>query len=128
MKIANKKTALKVGRPSKRTITIRRSDKHISFGCKCVEDLGLKLGAKVGFVFFDNDIFIIPDCGCGLTLYGYKNGQKYTSLVCTAKNVVLEILDKIKADKVAVFAVSANHTIINRAKAYKVIKTPLRLD
>lgn len=128
MKIANKKTALKVGRPSKRTITIRRSDKHISFSCKCVEDLGLKLGAKVGFVFFDDDIFIIPEYGCGFTLYGYKNGQKYTSLVCTAKNVVLEILDKIKADKVAVFAVSANHTIINRAKAYKVIKTPLRVD
>ena len=56
------------------------------------------------------------------------NGQKYTSFVCTAKNVVLEILDKIKADKVAVFAVSANYTIINGAKAYKVINTPLRVD
>ncbi len=117
-----------VGRPSFRSFTVRRSDFHITFAAKAVKDLQLNVGTKIGIIFKDNDMFICPDSENGVKLFGYQNGQKYTSLTCTAKNIVPLILDKAKAVKVASFMIAANGEQVNGQTYYKVIGTPLRID
>lgn len=128
MKIANKKELARVGRPSVRSFTVRRSDNHITFAAKAVKDLSLNVGTKIGIIFRNNDIFIVPDSENGMRLFSYANGQKYTSLTCTAVNLVPTILDKAKAVKVASFMIAANCVNIDGLKAYKVIGVPLRID
>ena len=118
----------RVGRPSLRSFTVRRSDNHITFAAKAVNDLQLNVGTKIGIIFRNNDIFICPDSENGLKLFAFQNGQKYTSLTCTAVNIVPTILDKAKAVKVASFLIAANGEQINGQRYYKVIGTPLRID
>ena len=126
MKIANKKEVARVGRPSVRSFTVRRSDYHITFAAKAVKDMQLNIGTKIDVIFRNNEIFLCPGNDNGIKLFGFRNGQKYTSLTCTAKNIVPIILDQVKAFKVAVFMIAANSEQVNGKKAYKVINTPIR--
>ena len=117
-----------VGRPSLRSFTVRRSDSHITFSAKTANDLGLCLGSKISILLTDKEMYLCIDVENGFKLFGYKNGSKYSSFACTAKNIASRILDNVKATKVASFLVAANSTIINGCKCYKIIKTPLRID
>ena len=128
MKIENKKTAAKVGRPSLRSITLRRSDYHITFSAKTAKDLGLNVGTKVNIFFDRKEMYLCVDTKNGCTIFGYRNGQKFTSFACTAKNIVPIILDAANAEKVATFLIAANAENINGCNCHKVIKTPLRVD
>lgn len=128
MKISNKKTTAKVGRPSFRSITLRRSDYHITFGSKTAKDLNLSIGINVNIIFVGKEMYLSIDSENGYKLFGYKNGLKYTSFACTAKNIVPNILDTANAQKVATFLLAANAEKINGCKCYKVINTPLRID
>lgn len=117
-----------VGRPSLRSLTVRRSDFHITFATKAVNDLNLCVGTKIEFIFRDKDLFLCPGTESGSKLFGYQNGQKYTSLTCTGKKIVPLILDNVKAFKVASFMIAANSEQINGKRCFKVIGTPLRID
>lgn len=128
MKIANKKKIARVGRPSVRSCTFRRSDKHITFSVKTASDLNIKMGCKVSFIAKDKELYLCPDSKSGYSVFGYKNGDKFTSFACTAKDIVISLLDSVKAVKVAVFMIGANYEQINGQKCYKVIGTPLRID
>lgn len=128
MKIANKKTTSKVGRPSLRSFTARRSDHHITFSSKTANELGLEIGMKVNISFDGKNTYLCFSSEYGCILYGYKNGKQYTSYACTANNAATKLLDSINATKVATFLIAANYEIINGYKCYKVISTPLRVD
>lgn len=128
MKIANKKTTARRGRPSLRSITVRRSDYHITFSAKTANDLGLCLGNKVNILFVGKEIYLSIDSADGFKLFGYKNGYQYTSFACTANYPAIKILDSVNAAKVATFLLAANSTTINGCICYKVIETPLRID
>lgn len=128
MKVSNKKTAAKVGRPSHRSFTVRRSDHHLTFSVKTAIDLGLNLGTKIGIIFSGKDMYLCPDMENGYKLFGYKNGLKYSSFACTANYTAIQILDNVKATKVATFLIAANSEQVNGQKCYKVISTPLRID
>ena len=128
MKIENKKTAARRGRPSLRSITVRRSDYHITFGAKTAIDLGLNIGSKIDILFVGKDMYICTDTENGYKLFGYKNGLNYSSFACTANYTAIKILDNVKANKVATFLIAANSENINGCKCYKVIGTPLRVD
>ena len=128
MKIANKKEIARVGRPSVRSCTFRRSDKHITFSVKTAMDLNIKIGCKVSFVVKDKDLYLCPGTIDGYSVFGYKNGDKFTSFACTSKDTVISLLDSVNAVKVAVFMIAANSELVNGQKCYKVIHTPLRID
>lgn len=128
MKIDNKKTTAKVGRPSLRSMTVRRSDHHITFGAKTANDLHLNVGTKINILFKGKEMYLCTDTENGCTLFGYKNGLKYSSFACTAKNIVPIILDSVNAEKVATFLIGANAEKINGCTCFKIISTPLRID
>lgn len=128
MKIANKKTNARVGRPSLRSLTVRRSDYHITFGAKTANDLYLSIGTKINILFVGKEMYLCINSVNGFKLFGYKNGQKISSFACTAKNIVPIILDSVNAEKVATFLIAANAEKVNGCKCYKVISTPLRVD
>lgn len=128
MKISNQKTIANVGRPSVRSCTMRRSDKHVTFSVKTASELGINAGDKVQFVTEGKDTYLCLNANDGLTVFGYKNGQRYTSFAVTAKNFVPGFLDEAKAEKVATFMIAANSYIIDELIAYKIIKIPLRID
>ena len=128
MKISNKKTTGKVGRPSLRSFTVRLSDHHITFGSKAIEELTLHIGTKIDILFEEKGIFLCVDTKNGPKLFGYRNGSKYTSLACTANNIVTKLLALAKAEKVATFLISANSQTKDSYKFYKVINTPFRVD
>lgn len=128
MKISNQKTTATVGRPSVRSCTMRRSDKHVTFSVKTALELGINAGDKVQFVTKGKDTYLCLNAVDGLTVFGYRNGQRYTSFAVTAKNLVPGFLNAVNAEKVASFMIAANSSIIDGKKAYKVISIPLRID
>lgn len=126
--VISNKNKRSVGRPSLRSITIRRSDFHITFGAKTANDLGLNIGTKINILYVGKEMYLSIDSANGFKLFGYKNGLKYSSFAVTAKNIVPNILDSVKAQKVATFLLAANSEIINGCTCYKIINTPLRVD
>lgn len=128
MRIANKKTTAKVGRPSLRSFTVRRSDSHFTLSAKTANDLGLHAGMIVNILFIGKDMYLCLDAKLGFTLFGYKNGQKYTSFAYTAKYEAPKMLERANATKVATFLIAANAEKINGCTCYKIISTPLRVD
>ena len=129
MRISNKKTTAKVGRPSIRSFTVRRSDSHFTLSAKTANDLGLHVGMVVNILFVGKDMYLCLDAKQGFTLFGYKNGQKHTSFACTAKHEAPKLLDRVNAAKVATFLLAAKAEKINGFTCcYKIISTPLRID
>lgn len=127
MKIENKKTAARRGRPSLRSFTVRRSDSHFVLSAKTANDLGLHAGMIVNILFIGKDMYFCLDAKQGFTLFGYKNGRKYTSFAYTAKYEAPKILERANATKVATFLIAANAEKINGQTCYKII-APLRVD
>jgi len=128
MIIASKKTTAKRGRPSYRSVTLRRSDSHIIFSAKAVNDLGLCKGMLVNIISDNKDMYICTNVENGYKLFGYMNGLKYTTLSITAKEAVKTALDSVNAAKVGTFLIAANSEVINGYKCHKIISTPLRID
>lgn len=128
MKIANKKNAARVGRPSLRSFTVRRSDHHFTFSTKTANDLGLHVGMILNILYVGKDMFLCVDAKQGFKLFGYKNGQKHLSYALTAKFEAPKMLDRVNAAKVATFLIGASPEKINGCTCFKIISTPLRID
>lgn len=128
--IIDKKSKRRVGRPSMRSMTVRKGVKHatIVFSRKSGADLQLQNGNKVSIIRENNRYWICPNAETGCNIKVARNGQGLESYRISNKEAVYMLLDAFQADNVATLLIGAITKEINGQTYYQLVKHALRTD
>lgn len=118
------------GRPSLRTMTIRKGIKHatIMFSRKSGNDLQLVKGNKVDIIRRDNRFYLCPDSESGCTIKVARNGQGLETYRISNKDFVLMLLQGVNADSIAVVLISSMTKDIDGKTYFQLVKHALRTE
>lgn len=129
MKI-NSKNKRTPGRPSLRTMTVRKGVKHatIMFSRKSGSDLQLSKENKVSIINHAGRFYICPNSESGCAIKVARNGQGLETYRISNKDFVCMLLQGFNADSIAVVVISSMTTEINGQTYYQLVKHALRTD
>ena len=108
MKISSKNKRTK-GRPSLRTMTVRKGIKHatIVFARKAGADLMMQPGNKVLITYQNNRYYICPNANDGANIKVARNGQGLESYRISNLQYVTMLLNAFGADNIAVLMIGS---------------------
>ncbi len=129
MKISNNNKR-SVGRPSLRTMTVRKGVKHatIVFSAKTSNDLEMIPGNKVLIKRFGDMFYICPNAKDGANIKTAVNGQGVKSHRISNKAFVYALLDSFQATNLAVLMIGATYKTVNGETYYPIINKPYKTD
>ena len=128
--IISNKNKRNVGRPSLRTMTVRKGVKHatIMFSRKSGSDLQLSKGNKVSIISHAGRFYICPNSESGCAIKVARNGQGLETYRISNKDFVCMLLQGFNADSIAVVVISSMTKEINGQTYYQLVKHALRTD
>lgn len=128
--IISNKSKRSVGRPSMRTMTVRKGVKHatIVFSRKSGSDLQLQKGNKVSIISDKDRYYICPNSETGCNIKVARNGKGLESYRISNKEAVNMLLDAFNANEVATLLIGAVTKVINGQTYYQLVKHALRTD
>ena len=118
------------GRPSMRTMTIRKGLKHatIMFSRKSGSDLQLAKGNKVSIISQEGRFYLCPNSENGCTVKVARNGQGLETFRISNKDFVYMLLQGFNADSIATVLISSMTKEIDGQTYYQLVKHALRTD
>lgn len=128
--IISNKNKRSQGRPSLRTITVRKGFKHatIVFARKAGADLMLQPGNKVSIIENNGIYYLCPNAEEGANIKVARNGQGLESYRISKSEYVTMLLNAFGADCLVVLLIGSNTKEINGKTYYQIVKKAIRVD
>ncbi len=129
MIISNKNKRRK-GRPSFRTMTVRKGYEHatIVFSQKAGVDLNMIKGNKVNIICVKGCFYICTDSKSGVSIKIAKNGRGVENYRISCLQFVTMLLNGYKANNLCSIMIGATTKKINGEIYYMLIKKPFKTD
>ena len=123
----NKRTS---GRPSLRTMTVRKGLKHatIVFSRKTGSDLQMLSGNKVSIINVNGTFYLCPNSESGCCIKVARNGQGLESYRISCLEFVNMLLKGFNADNLAVLMIGAITKNVGGETYYQICKKAVRTD
>ena len=128
--IISNKNKRSVGRPSLRTMTVRKGLKHatIVFARKAGADLMLQPDNKVSIIENNGLYYLCPNANDGANIKVARNGRGLESYRISKLEYVTMLLNAWGADGIAVLLIGSNTKKINGKTYYQIVKKAIRVD
>lgn len=128
--IISNKNKRSQGRPSLRTMTVRKGLKHatIVFARKAGADLMLQPGNKVSIIENNGMYYLCPNAEEGANIKVARNGQGLESYRISKLEYVTMLLNAFGADGIAVLLIGSTTKEINGEIYYQIVKKAIRVD
>lgn len=129
--IISNKNKRSAGRPSLRTMTVRKTSSNhatIVFARKTGADLLMQSGNKVSIISHAGRFYICPNSESGCAIKVARNGQGLETYRISNKDFVCMLLQGFNADSIAVVVISSMTKEINGQTYYQLVKHALRTD
>ena len=128
--IISNKNKRSQGRPSLRTMTVRKGLKHatIVFARKAGADLMLQPGNKVSIIENNGMYYLCPNAEEGANIKVARNGQGLESYRISCLEFVNMLLKGFNADNLAVLMIGAITKNVGGETYYQICKKAVRTD
>lgn len=129
--IISNKNKRSAGRPSLRTMTVRKTSSNhatIVFARKTGADLLMQSGNKVSVICIKDTYYICPNSNNGVNIKVARNGNGLESYRISSLDYVTKLLKAFNADSIAVLLIGAVTKDIDGQTYYQVCKKAIRTD
>ena len=128
--IISNKNKRSQGRPSLRTMTVRKGLKHatIVFARKAGADLMLQPANKVSIIENNGMYYLCPNAEEGANIKVARNGQGLESYRISKLEYVTMLLNAFGAEGIAVLLIGSTTKEINGEIYYQIVKKAIRVD
>lgn len=128
--IISNKNKRSQGRPSLRTMTVRKGLKHatIVFARKAGADLMLQPSNKVSIIENNGMYYLCPNAEEGANIKVARNGQGLESYRISKLEYVTMLLNAFGANGIAVLLIGSTTKEINGEIYYQIVKKAIRVD
>lgn len=129
MIISNKNKRPK-GRPSLRTMTVRKGLNHASivFARKAGADLMMQPGKYVSIIKTNGMCYLCTNAQGGASIKVARNGQGLESFRISNVEYVTMLLNAFRAESIAVLLIGSTIKQINGKTYYQIVKKAIRVD